>query len=258
MKQIKDRTLETIRMLAHLFVVRPLIKCFFRIHVRGEKHFSMLRQFMVIANHNSHLDVFMVYLSLPIRHIIRTHPVAAGDYFSRSKLLFWLVEFLFQPVWIYRTDEDKNHRRIEKIKSVLIKGHNLILFPEGTRGRPGVIERFKSGIGRLTQQFPELPVVPVFLSGAEKAFPKGAILPAPVKIKVTVSRPLFYQESYKHTTFVLENVMRQMAYCSDEFGSEAVYGSKPGAFTGVPQLVSVFSLLFTGLISMGQGRPSHA
>ena len=98
----------------------------------------------------------------------------AGDYFRKSKPLFAMVDFLFEPVWIDRSAEDRNHERFESIKAVLKRGHNLVIFPEGSRGRPGIIERFKTGIGRLAQRFPEIPVVPLYLCGAEKAFPKGS------------------------------------------------------------------------------------
>ncbi len=49
----------------------------------------------------------------------------------------------------------------------------LILFPEGTRGEPGILSPLKSGIWHLSQRVPEASVVPVWLCGTERIMAKG-------------------------------------------------------------------------------------
>jgi 1-acyl-sn-glycerol-3-phosphate acyltransferase len=66
-------------------------------------------------------------------------------------------------------------------------GNVLILFPEGTRTTTGELGRFKSGIGMLLAGSP-VPVVPCYLQGAFKAWPKGSFLPRPTDISLRVGR----------------------------------------------------------------------
>ena len=85
--------------------------------------------------------------------------------------LFWIPFFgwglaSLNPIAIDRSAGAKAMRQVLKQgKERIDAGWWILLFPEGTRGKPGEFQDFKSGIGRLVLQFPEIPVVPVFLSG---------------------------------------------------------------------------------------------
>ncbi|MBJ4525303.1 1-acyl-sn-glycerol-3-phosphate acyltransferase, partial [Salmonella enterica subsp. enterica serovar Typhimurium] len=66
----------------------------------------------------------------------------------------------------------------------------LILFPEGTRGEPGILSPLKSGIWHLSQRVPEASVVPVWLCGTERIMAKGNRIPLPLFIDVTIGDAL--------------------------------------------------------------------
>ena len=145
------------RLLFHLLVLRPALKLFFGVNVEGRENLSGLEHYMIAANHNSHLDILLLYHILPAGHLLRTRPVAAEDYFSKKPLLYKLLNYLFRPVWIARGEQEGNP--LEKIKELLRSGENIIIFPEGTRGEPGRIGKFKSGIGRLAEACSDIPAV---------------------------------------------------------------------------------------------------
>lgn len=205
----KFAKLFSLRLLIHLFLLRPFLKLFFGINVEGKKNLAALDRYILIANHNSHLDIMLLFYILPIRHIMITHPVAAEEYFSRSKVLFKLVEYLFRPVWIIR--EEKVEDPLKGMKKRLSSGHNIIVFPEGTRGDPGRIGKFKTGVGRLAEEYRDIPIVPVFLSGPEKAFPKKTAIPLPIWNNVTVGPPQIFRGSCLDITASLEKMVHELS-----------------------------------------------
>ena len=199
----------SLRLLIHLFLLRPFLKLFFGVNVAGKKNLAALDRYIIIANHNSHLDILLLFYILPIRHIMMTHPVAAEEYFSKSKVLFKLIEFLFRPIWIVR--EEKVEDPLKGMKERLSSGHNIIVFPEGTRGIPGRIGKFKTGVGRLAEQYRDVPIIPVFLSGPEKAFPKKSAFPLPIWNNVTVGPPQIFRGRCLDITAYLEKMIRELS-----------------------------------------------
>jgi 1-acyl-sn-glycerol-3-phosphate acyltransferase len=196
------------RLLFHLLVLRPALKLFFGVNVEGRENFSGLEHYMVAANHNSHLDILLLYHILPAAHLLRTRPVAAGDYFSRKPLLYKLLNYLFRPVWIVRGEQQGNP--LERIKELLLAGENIIIFPEGTRGEPGRIGKFKSGIGRLAEACSDIPTLPVFLAGPEKALPKESPLPLPICSQVTVGPPQLFSGGAGDFTSSVEAMIHEL------------------------------------------------
>ena len=93
--------------------------------------------------------------------------MAAHDYFARHRRLFAVVDFLFRPVWVDR--ETGGGDALEQMEAILDAGESIIIFPEGTRGEAGRLGRFRGGVGRLVAERPEVPLLPVFLHGTERA-----------------------------------------------------------------------------------------
>ena len=56
------------------------------------------------------------------------------------------------------------------------------MFPEGTRSQSGELGPFRGGIGRLAAEFPNLPIIPVWLDGTALVLPKNASFPRPVRV----------------------------------------------------------------------------
>jgi len=203
------RRTRSIPALIHVLFFRPVLKLLFGVHVEGRENLARLERFILVANHNSHLDILLLYHVLPVGHLRRTHPVAAWEYFSRSRLVRWLVEFLLKPVWIVRGSGEGDP--LAGMRDRLDSGCSLIIFPEGTRGRAGEITCFKSGVGRLAAEFPEVPVVPVFLTGPERALPKTRSLVVPVWHRITVGAPRFFHGTPIEFTGELECAVRGLA-----------------------------------------------
>jgi len=199
----------SLRLLIHLALVRPFVKLFFGVNAVGGEHLGDVDQCIIIANHNSHLDVPLLFSILPAKHIVRTHPVAAREYFSRWKVLFRVVDYLFRPIWIVRGEKVEDP--LKGMKDRLSSGHNVIIFPEGTRGNPGEMARFKTGVGMLAVAYPDIPIVPVFLLGPERAFPRKSPVPLPLWNEVTVGPPQVFTGDRRDITAALEHLVRELS-----------------------------------------------
>lgn len=174
-------------LLLHLLVLRPLLHLVFGLNVRGRENLPVRGPCILAANHNSHLDILVIYAALPVRLIVTAHVVAAHDYFTRHRRLFAAVDFLFRPVWVDRTSGGGGI--LEKMGAYLDAGESIVIFPEGTRGEAGLLGRFRGGVARLAADHPEVPLLPVFLRGTERAMPRQASLPLPIWQHVSIGPP---------------------------------------------------------------------
>jgi 1-acyl-sn-glycerol-3-phosphate acyltransferase len=203
------RALLSLRVWLHLLLLRPLLRLLFGVSVEGRNNLAGLEQFIVAANHNSHLDVLLLFSVLPVRLIPSTRPVAAGDYFRRRPVLFRVVDYLFRPIWIDRGE--KSGAAMRAMARTLATGGSVIIFPEGTRGAPGKIGRFRSGVGRLAERHPDVPTIPVFLCGPEKALPKDSAVPLPIWNRVIIGPARHFGSDCPEIAGSLESMVRELS-----------------------------------------------
>jgi len=201
----------SLKLFIHLFLLRPFIKLIFGVNIFGNENIYNLKRFIIIANHNSHLDTLLLFYLLPVKQILITHPIAAKEYFSKSKIVFRLVNYLFSPIWVTRGDPSERLEFMNEVKNILDKGHNIIMYPEGSRGLPGEIQSFKSGIGRISEQYRDIPIIPVFISGTEKSFPKSGFIPIPIWNNIIIRPPLVFKKSYDEITHTLEETIHELS-----------------------------------------------
>lgn len=151
----------------------------------------ILKQRIYYANHNSHIDFILLWSSLPKNIRRQTRPVAASDYWNKDRLRRFLIQDTFNGVTISRNREN-NADPLQPIKDVLTDGYSIIFFPEGTRNLNDDVDilPFKSGLYNLQQQFPEIEIVPVWISNLKRVMPKGAIIPLPLLSTVCFGAPL--------------------------------------------------------------------
>ncbi|WP_164967701.1 lysophospholipid acyltransferase family protein [Arcobacter sp. CECT 8985] len=171
------------------------------------------KQFIIIANHNSHIDIFAILSIFKINQISKIKPVAASDYFFKTKILKWISINLIDILPISRRVKKigKSHP-LDNIYAAIEDGYSLIIFPEGSRGEPQVLQKFKNGIGHIASRYPNIPIVPIILEDTGKALPRNEALFVPFIIKLEIKKSFTFNDSnleIKEFVKKLENIFKQ-------------------------------------------------
>lgn len=191
-----------LRRLFMIFLVYPVVFIWLGISVWQRQRLPKKGPAIIVANHNSHLDVFTLLSLFPFSFVDQVQPAAAADYFLKNRLLSWFSLRVIGVIPVVRGGDPKTDDPLKGCAQALKDGKVLILFPEGTRGEPEELSEIKNGLWYLCQQFPEVPVVPVFMFGLGRAMGKGQWLPVPFFVDVYVDEPLYFdddKESFKAT-----------------------------------------------------------
>ncbi|MDD2715815.1 MAG: AMP-binding protein [Candidatus Wallbacteria bacterium] len=162
---------------------RSIFKTFLDCRVEGLENIPEKGSFIVAANHASLLDFPLILTALPFNRVRDILAPAARDYFFSKKIKGSAVRFFFNTFPFDRLGDFVRGLRI--CEELILLGKSVILFPEGTRTRDGSLTEFKPGIGALALRL-KIPVVPVYIYGADKSLPKGAMIPKPAKVGILI------------------------------------------------------------------------
>ncbi|MDB4476585.1 1-acyl-sn-glycerol-3-phosphate acyltransferase [Rhodopirellula sp.] len=170
---------------------------------------------IIVANHNSHLDVFALMNVLGLKRLQIVRPVAAADYFMTRRLRRWFATRIVGIIPIDRSKmrREKGKHPLDPISEVLDANGIVLLFPEGTRGEPETMDEFQSGVAHIARRHPDIPITPVFMHGLGKALPKGEALLVPFFCDMFVGKPLDSQLKKRE-------LMNQLSSSMDELAAE--------------------------------------
>jgi len=165
------------------------------------------RQRIYYANHSSHLDILILWSSLPrdVRRV--TRPVAASDYWLTSRFKSYLVRDVFNAIMVQRSGHGGSFRDAIKAIEDTLQGmgekYSLIIFPEGTRNEGGEPADFKGGIHKLAQSKPGIELVPVFMENLNRILPKGELFPVPIVGSISFGPPITLGEGESKKDFLV-------------------------------------------------------
>jgi long-chain acyl-CoA synthetase len=163
-------------------VVRLSFARGFKTRVTGTGNIPRHTQAIVVANHASHLDAPLVRYALGSwgKGLIA---VGARDYFFKDRMTATYFENFTSVVAFDRRESIRES--LGRIVELLEAGHNVLIFPEGTRSVTGRLQAFKAGLGYLVATS-GVGVLPVYCSGTFHAAPKGAIIPRSRKVEARI------------------------------------------------------------------------
>jgi 1-acyl-sn-glycerol-3-phosphate acyltransferase len=185
-------------MLQHAFrsvaavTIRAWLRLYHRFAITGLENLPLTGSFVMVANHSSHLDALCLLSALPLHRLHQAFPAAAADYFYEN-----LPRRAVSALVVNALPFDRQIHARQSIalcrKLLAQPGNILIVFPEGTRSATGIVGAFRPGIGLLLAGS-HVPVVPCYLSGANHALPKGAWLPRPRSVQLTLGKSRSFED----------------------------------------------------------------
>ena len=155
-------------------------------HYDGRSNIPAHTNFIVAANHSSHLDMGLTKMALGEAGKDMV-VLAAADYFFDTKYKRAVMENFTNLVPMERTGSLRQSLR--HASSFLDRGYNALIFPEGTRSVTGEMAEFKPIIGYLALHT-GVGILPVYLHGTYDAMPKGSNIIKNRKVGARIGRYL--------------------------------------------------------------------
>ena len=153
--------------------------------VIGLENIQKHEQYVFVVNHQSLLDILIVYLGIP-----NNTSVLAKKEVYRVPLFGQAIRAL----GIIRVDRQNTEKRGESVIAAIHtlnkRGQSIISFVEGTRSRTGELGRFKTGGYRIALAL-GLPIVPVTIIGTrEVLLPDTLCLNKESKVAIIFGQPI--------------------------------------------------------------------
>ena len=160
-------------------LVQPAAHAYFRLERSGLEHVPARGPVIIAANHRSFLDPFLIGL-------VTRRPV---HYMTKKELFAHpLVGAALGALGAFPVERGAADAEMERTaRAILARDGCLLVFPEGTRTRPGPPGRPRRGVGRLALNT-GAPVVPVAVLGTDAARRGWRIRPH--KARIGVGAPL--------------------------------------------------------------------
>lgn len=152
--------------------------------VSGREHLSRERTCVLVANHASYLDGYVLVAALPLSFSFVAKSELAGQPLVGFSLRRMGAEF------VDRLDKQQSVADAGRIAGRARAGQSLLFFPEGTFTRmPGLLP-FRMG-AFLTAVEAGVPVVPVAIRGSRSILRAGSWWPRRGTLLVTVGEPVY-------------------------------------------------------------------
>jgi 1-acyl-sn-glycerol-3-phosphate acyltransferase len=157
-----------------------------RLELRGRENIPREGGCLIAPNHVSYLDPPMIACAVSNRFV---RFLARDTLFRFAGFGWWLRSVGVVPLSRDRGDVGALRKSVQMLKD----GICMCIFPEGTRSADGELQEAKGGIGFLVAKA-GVPVVPVYISGTYKAYPRGAKWVRPCKCIVTFGKAISFEE----------------------------------------------------------------
>jgi 1-acyl-sn-glycerol-3-phosphate acyltransferase len=175
------------------------------VDVIGRKNINKKNSYVIVANHQSHYDIFVIYgwLGIDFKWVMKQElRKVPGLGIACEKI---------GHIFLNRANSKNALETLNKAKEKLVNGTSIVIFPEGTRSKTGNVNPFKRGAFNLAFDL-QLPILPITLIGTGTILPTDSFNILPGKVKMIIHEPIDIKD-YKETDVIklMNNVKNTIA-----------------------------------------------
>ncbi|MBU2547175.1 MAG: 1-acyl-sn-glycerol-3-phosphate acyltransferase [Proteobacteria bacterium] len=190
-----------------------------RVHVVGAENLEPGGTYVFAANHSSAYDILALLAHLPVQfRWLAKEELFRIPFFGRAMRAVGYIP-------INRSNPREGVKSLERAAERIRAGVSVIIFPEGTRTRDGVIQDFKRGGFTLATRS-ERPIVPVSISGAHRVLATKTLALHPGPIRIVIDRPISTAGLDREAQYRLVDQVRQVVIANHDPDFGAVRTSK--------------------------------
>lgn len=158
-----------------------------KINTLGAELIDKQQSYIIVANHLSHFDIFLLYgwLGLDIRWVMKQE--------LRKIPLFGSACEALGHIYIDRGNHEVAQAQLSAARESFVPGTSIVFFPEGTRNTSGELKSFKSGAFIMAKQM-QLPILPIALVGTDEIAPARTLDLFPGTAEVRILPPIAVEE----------------------------------------------------------------
>ena len=154
------------RAFRRLAVAATWINPYWRFRTSGVEIHDPRRPYVVVANHESYADIFLV------SHLKWEMKWLAKDSLFRIPVMGWMMR-MAGDVPVKRGSRGSGFQALESCRDRLAKKVSVMIFPEGTRSHGDDMLPFKDGAFQLAISA-GVPIIPIAIAGTRDAMAKGS------------------------------------------------------------------------------------
>ncbi|WNM37121.1 lysophospholipid acyltransferase family protein [Micromonospora halotolerans] len=202
--------------------VAPALRLAFRPHVEGLEHIPATGGAIFAGNHLSVADELLLGTVVP-RHLAFW---AKSEYFKGTGVKGVFSKFVLTGLGAIPVERAGGRAALSAFDAaipVLKAGDLVAVYPEGTRSPDGRLYRGRTGAARLAVAA-GVPIIPVGVTGTDKAQPIGTRVPRPGRAEITIrfGKPLDFTGRSDDRTSLREMTDEMMAEIQKLTGQEYV------------------------------------
>lgn len=177
-----------------------------RVTVTGRENIARGQSYIVVSNHQSQFDIFVLFgwLGIDLKWVIK-----------KELLRFPVFAYAARHggnIIIDRSNASEAYKSLETARQKLTDGTSLIILPEGTRSRSGELGEFKKGAFWLAQHV-DLPILPVTITGTRDILPPDSFDVYPGRAVMRIHAPIdihaYNEDSLDRLIYDVREVIRK-------------------------------------------------
>lgn len=171
-----------------MFAPGILWGCGVKLEIIGGQTLPQDESYVFVSNHLSYLDIPALFRAIP--HNL--HFVAKKE-IKYVPFIGWYM-YATEMIFVDRSNRMKAIASLDRAGKLIKKGKDVLMFPEGTRSKTGVIGEFKKGPFMLATKA-DIAVVPVAIDGTDKVLPAGKFRLTSGKVTISIGEPIRMKEA---------------------------------------------------------------